>query len=145
MRFSDVDLVQAATPGETMILNFRHPLEAQKVCGKLRDTANRNFKLKGIRLGPSTIVNTTINRAASSTRCAPRERDPMMHQTRNCNHWHPGIKVYIGVDSRKGAGHAVCSKTASLADKYMLDNLPHGEKRKVLDDDANLDHRVPIY
>ena len=39
---------------------------------------------KGIRIATGTIVDATIINAPSSTKNSTGERDPEMHQTRNC-------------------------------------------------------------
>jgi IS5 family transposase len=40
----------------------------------------------------------------------------------------------IGVDSKSGIVHSVCTTAASVADKHMLPDLLHGEERKVWGD-----------
>src|ERR1035437_10815310 len=52
-----------------------------------------------------------------------RERDPEMHQTRKGNQWYFGLKAHIGVDSKQGVVHSVCTSAASVADKHMLPDL----------------------
>ena len=59
-----------------------------------------------------------------------------MHQTRKGNQWFFGMKAHIGVDSKHGHVHSVCSTAASVADKHMLPDLLHGEERKVWGDGA---------
>ena len=57
-----------------------------------------------------------------------------MHQTRKGNQWYFGMKAHIGVDSKHGHVHSVCSSAASVADKHTLPDLLHGKERKVWDD-----------
>src|SRR6267142_957885 len=45
-----------------------------------------------------------------------------------------GLKAHIGVDSKEGVVHSVCTSAASVADKHMLPDLLHGEERKVWGD-----------
>lgn len=45
-----------------------------------------------------------------------------------------GVKAHIGVDSKTGLVHSVCTTAASVADKDMLPELLHGEERKVWGD-----------
>ncbi len=45
-----------------------------------------------------------------------------------------GLKAHIGVDSKQGHVHSVCTTAASVADKHMLADLLHGEERKVWGD-----------
>jgi IS5 family transposase len=41
------------------------------------------------------------------------------------------LKAHIGVDSKEGVVHTLCTSAASVADKHMLPDLLHGEERKV--------------
>ena len=66
----------------------------------------------------------------------PYERDPEMHQTKKGNQWYFGAKAHIGVDSKQGVVHSVCTSAASVADMHMLPDLLHGEERKVWGDGA---------
>jgi transposase, IS5 family len=59
-----------------------------------------------------------------------------MHQTRKGNQLYFGMKAHIGVDSRQGIVHSVCSTAASVADKHMLPDLLHDDERKVWGDRA---------
>ena len=135
-RFAGVDLGRAAAPDETTILNFRHLLERHDLCGAMLDAVNLYLEDRGIRIGTGTIVDATIIHAPSSTKNASGGRDPEMHQTRKGNQWFFGMKAHIGVDSKQGIVHSVCSSAASVADKHMLPDLLHGDERKVWGDGA---------
>ena len=135
-RFAGVDLGRAAAPDETTILNFRHLLERHDLCGAMLDAVNHYLEDRGIRIGTGTIVDATIIHAPSSTKNATGTRDPEMHQTRKGNQWFFGMKAHIGVDSKQGIVHSVCSTAASVADKHMLADLLHGQERKVWGDGA---------
>ena len=135
-RFAGVDLGRAAAPDETTILNFRHLLERHDLCGAMLDAVNLYLEDRGIRIGTGTIVDATIIHAPSSTKNASGGRDPDMHQTRKGNQWFFGMKAHIGVDSKQGIVHSVCSSAASVADKHMLPDLLHGDERKVWGDGA---------
>jgi IS5 family transposase len=135
-RFAGVDLGRAAAPDETTILNFRHLLERHDLCGAMLDAVNLYLEDRGIRIGTGTIVDATIIHAPSSTKNASGGRDPEMHQTRKGNQWFFGMKAHIGVDSKHGIVHSVCSSAASVADKHMLPDLLHGDERKVWGDGA---------
>ena len=76
-------------------------------------------------------MDATIIHAPSSTKNRSGERDPEMHQTRKGKQWYFGLKAHIGVDSKQGHVHSVCTSAASVADKHMLPDLLHGEERKV--------------
>jgi len=135
-RFAGVDLGHAPAPDETTILNFRHLLERHELCGALLDAVNHYLEDRGIRIGTGTIVDATIIHAPSSTKNATGTRDPAMHQTRKGNQWYFGMKAHIGVDSKEGIVHSLCSTAASVADKHMLPDLLHGAERKVWGDGA---------
>src|SRR5271156_3490406 len=133
-RFAGVDLGVAAAPDETTILRFRHLLEQHDLCGQMLDTVNCYLETKGIRISTGTIVDATIIHAPSSTKNSSGTRDPEMHQVKKGNQWYFGAKAHIGVDSKEGVVHSVCTSAASVADKHMLPDLLHGEERKVWGD-----------
>jgi IS5 family transposase len=143
-RFAGVDLGRAAAPDETTILNFRHLLERQDLCGAMLDAVNLYLDSRGIRIGTGTIVDATIIHAPSSTKNSTGKRDPEMHQTRKGNQWYFGMKAHIGVDSKEGIVHSLCSTAASVADKHMLADLLHGGERKVWGDAAYQGQREAI-
>jgi IS5 family transposase len=132
--FAGVDLGRAAAPDETTILNFRHLLEKHELNGKILDTVNLYLESKGIRISTGTIVDATIISAPSSTKNSKKERDPEMHQTKKGNQYYFGAKAHIGVDSKEGIVHSVCTSAASVHDKHMLPDLLHGNEKKVWGD-----------
>jgi transposase, IS5 family len=115
-RFAGVGLGRAPAPDETTILNFRHLLERHDLCGAMLDAVNHYLEDRGIRIGTGTIVDATIIHVPSSTKNATGGREPEMHQTRKGNQWYFGMKAHIGVDSKEGHIHSVCSTAASVAD-----------------------------
>jgi transposase, IS5 family len=133
-RFAGVDLGRAPAPDETTILNFRHLLEEHDLCGAMLDAVNLYLEGRGIRIGTGTIVDASIIHAPSSTKNATGTRDPQMHQVKKGNQWYFGMKAHIGVDSKEGHVHSLCSSAASVADKHMLPDLLHGNERKVWGD-----------
>ena len=133
-RFAGVDLGRAAAPDETTILRFRRILEQHELCGQILDTVNHYLASKGLRIATGTIVDATIIAAPSSTKNSKKERDPEMHQTRKGNQWFFGAKAHIGVDSKSGVVHSVCTSAASVSDVHMLPDLLHGGEKKVWGD-----------
>ena len=133
-RFAGVDLGMAPAPDETTVLRFRHLLERYDLGGEMLDTVNEHLEAKGIRIATGTIVDATIIHAPSSTKNASGERDPEMHQTKKGNQWYFGLKAHIGVDSKEGHVHSMCTSAASVSDVHMLPDLLHGEERKVWGD-----------
>jgi len=89
---------------------------------------------KGIRISTGAIVDATIIAAPSSTKNSKKERDPEMHQTRKGNQYYFGAKAHIGVDSKEGIVHSVCTSAASVSDVHMLPDLLHGNEKKVWGD-----------
>ena len=57
-----------------------------------------------------------------------------MHQTKKGNQYYFGAKAHIGVDSKSGIIHSVCTSAASVSDVHMLPDLLHGEEKKVWGD-----------
>src|SRR5271170_6749164 len=144
-RFVGIDLGRAPAPDETTILNFRHLLEAHDLCGQMLDTVNLYLASRGIRITTGTIVDATIIHAPSSTKNERKQRDPEMHQTRKGNQWYFGMKAHIGVDSKRGVVHSVCSTAASVSDIHMLPELLHGDERKVWGDAGYQGQTVEIH
>ena len=133
-RFAGVDLGVAPAPDETTICRFRHLLEKHHLGEEMLETVNHHLASRGIQIATGTIIDATIIHAPSSTKNASGERDPEMHQTRKGNQWYFGLKAHVGVDSKQGVVHSVCTSAASVADKHMLPDLLHGEERKVWGD-----------
>jgi IS5 family transposase len=91
-------------------------------------------------IATGTIVDATIIAAPSSTKNSKKERDPEMHQTRKGNQWFFGAKAHIGVDSKEGIVHSVCTSAASVSDVHML----HGGEKKVWGDAGTRAKRRPF-
>lgn len=144
-QFAGVDLGRAPAPDETTILRFRRLLERQELCGEILDTVNLHLESKGIRIATGTIVDATIIAAPSSTKNGKSERDPEMHQTRKGNQYYFGAKAHIGVDSKEGVVHSVCTTAASVSDIHMLPHLLHGEEKKVWGDAGYQGQRQVIH
>ncbi len=121
-RFAGVDLGRAPAPDETTILNFRHLLERHDLCGAMLDAVNHYLESRGIRIGTGTIVDATIIHAPSSTKNSTGTRDPEMHQTRKGNQWYFGMKAHIGVDSKEGVVHSLCSTAVARQNSDLLLN-----------------------
>jgi IS5 family transposase len=133
-RLVGVDLGVAAPPDETTVCRFRHLLEKHDLGGQMLEAVNLHLERKGIRIARGTIVDATIVQAPSSTRNRSGERDPAMHQTKKGKQWYFGLKAHIGVDSKQGVVHSVCTSAANVADMHMLPDLLHGEETKVWGD-----------
>jgi IS5 family transposase len=143
--FAGVDLGRAAAPDGTTILRFRRLLEQHELCGQILDTVNHYLAGKGLRVATGTIVDATIIAAPSSTKNSKKERDPEMHQTHKGNQWYFGAKAHIGVDSKSGVVHSVCTSAASVSDVHMLPDLLHGDEKKVWGDAGYQGQTEPIH
>src|ERR1017187_4135836 len=132
--FVGIDLGREPAPDETTICKFRHLIEVQGLGEKLFAAVNEHLSAKGIKIGKGTIMDATIIAAPSSTKNADGTRDPEMHQTKKGNQWYFGMKAHIGIDSKEGVVHSVCTSAASVADSHMVADLLHGEERKVWGD-----------
>jgi transposase, IS5 family len=133
-RLVGVDLGVAAPPDETTVCRFRHLLEKHDLGGQMLEAVNLHLETKGIRIATGTIVDATIVHAPWSTKNQSGERDPAMHQTKKGKQWYFGLKAHIGVDSKQGVVHSVCTSAANVADMHMLPDLLHGEETKVWGD-----------
>ena len=112
-RFVGLNLTEDL-PDETTILNFRHLLERHELGQGLLEEINAheiNAHLESQGLG--TIVDASIIEAPSSTKNRSGERDPEMHQTKEGNQWHFGMKAHIGVDAETGIGHRMSATAAN--------------------------------
>jgi IS5 family transposase len=69
-------------------------------------------------MGQITLASQAI--FEKHRRKGKKERDPDMHQTRKGNQWYFGAKAHIGVDSKEGVVHSVCTSAASVSDLHML-------------------------
>ena len=103
-------------------MNFGHLLERHDLCGAMLDAVNRYLGDRGIRIGTGTIVDATIIHAPSSTKSATGARDQEMHETRKGNQWYFVLQAHIGVDSKEGHIHSVCSPAASVS-RFMTASL----------------------
>ena len=110
-RFVGVDLASARAGRE-------HNLAIPASAGTTRSgrshaaTGERISESRGSRISRGTIVDATILHAPSSTKNRNGERDPEMHQTRKGKQWYFGLKAHIGVDSKRGHVHSVCTSAA---------------------------------
>src|SRR5260370_4330530 len=133
-RFVGIVLGRASVQDESTIVQFRHLLEKHEVGGAMLNAVNQYLERRSIRIVTGTIVDGSISHAPTSSKTRSGERDPEMHQTRKGQQWYFGLKAHIGVDSKQGHVHSVCTSAASVADKHMLPDLLHGEERKVWGD-----------
>jgi transposase, IS5 family len=135
-RFVGIDLGRERVPDATTLLKFRRLLEAHDLGGQLFVQVAAVLQKQGLEIGTGTIVDATIIGAPSSTKNEEKKRDPDMHQTRKGQQWYFGMKVHIGVDSQTGLVHHAAVTAANVHDKHCLEDLLHGDERRVYGDSA---------
>jgi IS5 family transposase len=111
-----VNFVEKQAPDATTLLKFRHMLEENHLCEKLFKDLSERLEANGCIMRGGSIVDATIIKAPSSTKNASGKRDPDMHQTKNGNEWHFGMKAHIGVDAGTGYVHTVTATAANAHD-----------------------------
>lgn len=79
-------------------------------------------------------MDATIIAAPSSTKNASGTRDPEMHQTKEGNEWHFGMKAHIGVDAETGLVHSLAGTSANVHDITQTESLLHGHETDVFPD-----------
>jgi IS5 family transposase len=135
-QFCRIDLGVERVPDATTLLHFRHLLEKHQLGAALFAKVGELLQAQGLRLSGGTIVDATLIAAPSSTKNQAKARDPEMHQTKKGNQWHFGMKVHIGVDSRSGLVHSASVTAANVHDSQQLDNVLHGQERRLYGDSA---------
>lgn len=135
-RFVGIDLGRERVPDGTTLLKFRRLLEKHDLGAALFLQVNEQLQERGLKVGTGTIVDATIIGAPSSTKNAGKQRDPSMHQTCKGRQWYFGMKLHIGVDSRTGLVHSAAVTAANVHDKHLLEDLLHGQERRVYGDSA---------
>lgn len=134
-RFAGVELAEDAVPDETTILKFRHLLERHRLTEAIFAEVRALLEERGLLLKSGTIVDATIIAAPSSTKNATASRDPEMHQVKKGKNWHFGMKVHVGTD-RHGLVHSLTGTPANAADVTQIDQLLHGQERRLYGDQA---------
>lgn len=134
--FVGVDLGREPVPDETTVCKFRHLLEAHNLGRQLFEEVVRHLQAQGLKVASGTIVDATIINAPSSTKNQAGERDPEMKQTKKGNQWYFGMKAHLGVDSKLKLIHSVVATPANVHDSQVLDQLLHGNERRVWGDSA---------
>jgi IS5 family transposase len=98
------------------------------------------------------IVDATLISAPPSTKNKDGKRDPEMHQLKNDNNWHFGIKAHISVNAASGLVHAVVGTALNVSDVTQAHALLHGDETAAIGDAGyqgvrkrpeNLGHEAP--
>ena len=134
--FCRIDLGRERVPDATTLLNFRHLLEAHHLGAALFAKVGQLLLANGMKLSGGTIVDATLIAAPPSTKNKDKSRDPEMHQTKNGNEWHFGMKLHIGADSQTGLVHSASVTAANVHDRHQVPHLLHGRETRLYGDSA---------
>ncbi len=134
--FCRIDLGRERVPDATILLNFRHLLEAHNLGAPLFAKIGELLLANGMKLSGGTIVDATLIAAPPSLKNEEKSRDPEMHQTKKGNQWHFGMKVHSGADSQTGLVHSASVTAANVHDSHEVANLLHGEETRFYGDRA---------
>ncbi|MCB0329722.1 MAG: IS5 family transposase [Bdellovibrionales bacterium] len=135
-RFAGIELGVDPVPDETTLCRFRHLLEEHELTAKIFSEIAEYLEERGLLVREGTIVDATIIAAPSSTKNKNKERDPEMSQVKKGNVWHFGMKAHIGVDTKSRVVHSVVCTTASVHDSQEMEELLHGDEKKIYGDKA---------
>ncbi len=122
-KFAKIGGLDAPTPDETTILNFRHLIEKNAIGKQVFELYNSNLIASGLRISQGSIIDATIIDAPCSVKNKAKARDPEMKHAKKGNQYHFGIKAHIGVDADSGMVHTVKVTGANVADITAADSL----------------------
>ena len=114
--FAGIDLAVENAPDATMLLKFRRLLVEHHLTRMRFDESGISLCERRLMMKEGTLVDAAIIEAPPSTRNAEKSRDSEMHQTKNGNEWHLGMKACIGVDTDSGLVHSVVGTAANVSD-----------------------------
>ncbi|MBI3728387.1 MAG: IS5 family transposase [Burkholderiales bacterium] len=123
--FAHMDAGMIRFPDESIILRFRHILDAQGIGQQILATVNAKLIHRGLMSKAGTVMDVTLIAAPSSIKNNKGERDPERHQTKKSNPWHFGVKAHIGVGAELGLVHKVTTTVASVHDITHEHALQH--------------------
>lgn len=132
--FVGIDLGRESALDATILLTFRHLLDANGLTRQIFETINGHLAEKGLMMREGTIVDATLIAAPPSTKNKDGKRDPEMHQSKKGNDWHFGMKAHIGVDGASGLVHTVIGTARNVADVTRAHALLHGDEAAALGD-----------
>ena len=114
--FAGIDLAVENAPDATTLLKFRRLLVEHHLTRMRFDESDISLCERRLMMKEGTLVDAAIIEAPPSTRNAEKSRDSEMHQTKNGNEWHLGMKACIGVDTDSGLVHSVVGTAANVSD-----------------------------
>jgi len=87
-----IDLSRTSVPDATVLMGFRHLLEAHDLPKAMLVEVNVMLMERGLLMTQSTLVDATLIAAPSCTKNKEHARDPQMHQAKNSSQWHFGVR-----------------------------------------------------
>jgi len=133
-QFARLDPCICRLPDESTILRFRHLPEEHELSLQIMPAINATLAKKCLMLKAGTVVDVTLIAAPSSTKNEGGERDPEMHQTKQGNQWHFGMKALIGVDADSDLVHCVIGTAANVDVVTQSHDLLYGKEKVVFAD-----------
>ncbi|KVD73085.1 IS5 family transposase [Burkholderia ubonensis] len=132
--FAGIDLAVEDVPDVTALLKFRRLLVEHDLTRKLFDEIGISLCERGLLMKEGVLVDATIIEAPPSTGNAGKSRDPKMHQAKNGNQWHFGMKAHIGGDADSGLVYSVVGTAANVSDVSQAHALLHGHEQEAFGD-----------
>lgn len=124
-------MIERLSPDAPTLLEFRRLLECVGQPAGIFAMIREHLGKQGLILREGTIVDATLIAAPRSTKNIEHKRDADMHQTKNGNQLHFGMKAHIGVDAQTGLGHSMVATVANESDVSQTHTLLHGEEKPV--------------
>jgi IS5 family transposase len=118
------------------ILKFRLWLDGKLLDRWFIDVVRKHGTQHRLLLKEGTIADASVIAAFWSTTNAEKQRDPYIHQTRRGNEVRFGVKLHIGGGDALALVHSFETTGASVHDVTHSDQLRHGDKQCVRDDDG---------
>jgi IS5 family transposase len=92
---------------------------------------NATLTKGGLLMSKSTLVDTILIAAPSSTKNQDHARDPEIHQTKNSHQWHFGLKAQISVDKQFRLVHTLVTTATNVSGISQTPALLHGQEQEV--------------
>jgi IS5 family transposase len=89
-----------------------------------------------LKFSGETIVEATLIAVPSSTKNRAKARDPEMHSVKKRRQGYFGMKVHIGVESRRGLIHHAGVTAAKVPDAHEVPKRFNGDERRFYGDGA---------
>ena len=98
-------------------------LEKNRIGEKIFADVSRHLNEVGLMMHGGTIIAANLIVASKSTKNRDGKCDPEMHQTKNSNEWHFGMKVHADADAGSGDIHTIIGTSANIHDVLETSKL----------------------